>query len=154
MTELAGLRRATADDLDAVVALQRAAYAKNRPVLGVEPMPLLADYSQILLECEVWLSESPQGLDGVLVLEPRKDDVLLWSVATAPRVQGAGLGNRLLEATETRARQLGHRRVRLYTGDRLASNVAWYMRHGYDQERVESLGDRKVIHLIKILDPA
>jgi ribosomal protein S18 acetylase RimI-like enzyme len=151
---LDGLRRATADDLDAIVALQRSAYASNRPGLGVEPLPLLADYSQILLECEVWLLESPEGLDGVLVLEPRVGDVLLWSVATAPQARGRGIGNRLLTAAEVRTRALGRRRVRLYTGERLADNVAWYKRHGYVQERVEALGDRKVIHLVKNLDQA
>jgi GNAT superfamily N-acetyltransferase len=152
LTDLAGLRRATAGDLDAIVTLQRAAFAKNRPVLGVEPLPLLADYAQILLECEVWLLEGPQGLDGVLVLEPRADDVLLWSIATAPHAQGAGIGNRLLAASEARARELGRSRVRLYTGDRLANNIAWYKRHGYVHERVESLDDRKVVHLVKNLD--
>jgi N-acetylglutamate synthase-like GNAT family acetyltransferase len=104
------------------------------------------------MECEVWLLESPDGIDGILVLEPRADDVLLWSVATAPRVRGSGIGNRLLHATDVRARELGRSRVRLYTGERLADNVAWYKRHGYVQERIESLGDRKVIHLVKNLD--
>ena len=149
-----GLRRATADDLNAVIALQRAAYAKNRPVLGVEPMPLLADYAQILLGYEVWLLDGPQGLDGVLVIEPRADDVLLWSIATAPHAQGTGLGNRLLAATEARARQLKRNRVRLYTGERLAENIAWYKRHGYVHERVEVLDDRQVVHLVKNLDQA
>jgi N-acetylglutamate synthase-like GNAT family acetyltransferase len=148
---LDGLRRATAEDLSAVVALQRAAYARHVPA-GGQPLALLADYSQILMECEVWLLESPDGIDGILVLEPRADDVLLWSVATAPRVRGSGIGNRLLHATDVRARELGRSRVRLYTGERLADNVAWYKRHGYVQERIESLGDRKVIHLVKNLD--
>ena len=40
------LRRATRDDLSAVTALQRAAYAKNRAILGVEPLPLMADYGR------------------------------------------------------------------------------------------------------------
>lgn len=152
MNGLDGLRRATAEDLSAVVALQRAAYAKNIPPGGAKPLALLADYSQILMACEVWLLESPHGIDGILVLEPRADDVLLWSVATAPRVRGTGIGNRLLQATELRARQLGRKRVRLYTGERLPDNVAWYKRHGYAQERIESLGDRKIIHLVKALD--
>ena len=42
------LRRAGPGDLAVVTALQRAAYAKNRPLLGVEPLPLLADYDEIL----------------------------------------------------------------------------------------------------------
>lgn len=154
MNGLRGLRRATAADLDAIVILQRAAYAKNRSPLGVEPLPLLADYAQILLECEVWLLDGPKELDGVLVLEPRADDVLLWSVATAPRVQGSGLGNHLLAVTEARARELGHSKVRLYTGERLADNIAWYKRHGFVHERVEVLDDRKVVHLVKNLDQA
>ena len=39
--------RATACDLTRVVALQRAAYARNRDLLGVEPLPLMADYAEI-----------------------------------------------------------------------------------------------------------
>jgi len=101
------LRRATRDDLPAVVALQRAAYAKNRPLLGVEPLPLLADYSEILADYEVYLAERDGALDGVLILEPRPDDLLIWSVATAPQAQGRGIGNTMLAFTEMRARDLG-----------------------------------------------
>ena len=151
MNALAGLRRATADDLDAITALQRAAYAKNRPILGVEPLPLLADYAQILSRCEVWLLESVDGLDGVLILEPRADDLLLWSIATAAHRQGHGVGNRLLAATDARARQLGFNTIRLYTGEPLTGNIAWYERHGYARERVEDLGDRRVVHMVKRL---
>ncbi len=43
---MSALRRATADDLSAVTALQQAAYAKNRVLLGVEPLPLTADYAK------------------------------------------------------------------------------------------------------------
>ena len=50
MTEL---RRANAGDLPRIKALQRAAYAENRSILGVEPLPLLADYSEILSSHEV-----------------------------------------------------------------------------------------------------
>jgi hypothetical protein len=35
----AGLRRATTADEGALAALQEAAYAPNRPLLGVEPVP-------------------------------------------------------------------------------------------------------------------
>jgi GNAT superfamily N-acetyltransferase len=154
VNELAGLRRATAADLDAVTALQLEAYAQNRPILGVEPLPLLADYVQVLRDYEVWLLEGPDGLDAVLILEPHADDLLLWSVATAPRAQGRGLGNRLLAATEVRARELGRNRVRLYTGDKLADRIAWYQRRGYVHERTEALDDRRIVHLVKHLDPA
>jgi hypothetical protein len=83
------LRRATRSDLSAVTALQRAAYAKNRAILGVEPLPLLADYSQVFSDYEVYLAERAGALDGVLILEPRAHDLLIWSVATAPGRAGA-----------------------------------------------------------------
>jgi hypothetical protein len=51
------LRRATRDDLSAVTALQRAAYAKNRAILGVEPLPLMADYEKVFSDFEVYLAE-------------------------------------------------------------------------------------------------
>ncbi|HXW27034.1 MAG TPA: GNAT family N-acetyltransferase [Xanthobacteraceae bacterium] len=146
---LAGLRRADAGDVAAVTALQFSAYAKNRPLLGVEPLPLLADYGKILAEYETWLSESADGLDGVLILEPRSEDLLIWSIATAPHLHGRGLGRRLLAAAEERTRALGFTTVRLYTGEPLTHNIAWYERHGFARERIEDLGDRRAVHMVK-----
>src|SRR5947208_2744361 len=145
------MRRATTDDLPAVTALQRAAYAKNRAILGVEPLPLLADYSQVFSDYEVYLAERDGALDGVLILEPRAGDLLIWSVATAPAAQGRGVGNEMLAFAETRARELGLSRIRLYTGEPLIANIAWYTRHDYVHERLEDMGDRRIVHLIKQL---
>src|SRR5262249_48892507 len=112
---MAGLRRADATDIARVTALQQAAYAGNRPLLGVERLRLLADYAEVFSKYEVWLAEGTDGLAGVLILELRPDDLLLWSVAAAPAMRGTGVGKRLLAATEARARELGRRCVRLYT---------------------------------------
>ena len=145
------MRRATQDDLGAVVALQRAAYAKNRAILGVEPLPLLADYAEIFRHYEVWLAERGGALDGVLILEPRADDLLIWSIAVAPQAQGRSVGNMMLAFAETRARDLGRTSIRLYTGQPLTFNIAWYTRHGYAHESTEDMGDRVRVNLIKHL---
>src|SRR2546421_4056841 len=145
------LRRATRDDLPAVMALQRAAYAKNRAILGVEPLPLLADYEEVFTNYEVYLAERDGALDGVLVLEPRAADLLIWSVATAPAAQGRGVGNQMLAFAESRARALGLTCIRLYTGEPLTFNIAWYTRHGYAHESTEDMGDRRAVHLVKQL---
>ena len=145
------LRRATRDDQPAVTALQRAAYARNRAILGVEPLPLMADYEKVFSDFEVYLAEREGALDGVLILQPRADDLLIWSVATAPAAQGLGVGNRMLAFAESRARALGLDRLRLYTGEKLTGNVAWYTRHGYVHERTEDMGDRRAVHLVKQL---
>ena len=147
-----GLRRATIDDLAGVMALQQAAYARNRAILGVEPLPLTADYAEVFSTYEIFLADGASGPDGVLILQPRADDLLIWSVATAPAAQGSGVGSRLLAFAESHARGLGLRCIRLYTGEKLAGNIAWYGRHGYLHERVEEMHDRRLVHLIKHLD--
>jgi ribosomal protein S18 acetylase RimI-like enzyme len=145
------LRRATIDDLPAVVALQRAAYAQNRAQLGVEPLPLLADYREIFAQSQVWLADEPEGLGGALILQARLNDLLIWSVATAPFARGRGIGNRMLAFAESRAHELGRTCIRLYTGKPLVNNIAWYTRRGYVHERTEDMGDRVAVHLIKQL---
>jgi ribosomal protein S18 acetylase RimI-like enzyme len=143
------LRWARPDETEKIAAFQRAAYDRNRAILGVEPIPLKADYAKILGDYEVWLYEDEAKLAGVLILEPRPEDLLIWSVATAPDARRIGLGNRLLAAAERRARELGKRMMRLYTGELLVNNVAWYQRHGYAIERTEAMNDRRVVHMKK-----
>lgn len=148
------LQRARPSDLDALVALQRAAYAVNRPLLGVEPLPLLADYEAILRDMEVWVAREDGGrLGGALILQVRADHLLLWSIAVDPAAQGSGLGRALLDATDERARQLGLSVVRLYTGTPLRHLIEWYGRHGYVVERIEALSDRSITHMMKHLAP-
>ena len=146
------LRPAGASDLDRLAALQRKAYAANRAVLGVEPLPLQMDYAGLLARYEAWLFETEQGLAGALILDPFPDHLLIWSVATAPQAQGKGIGRRLLQAAEHRARQLGLGTIRLYTGEKLTQNVRWYHRHGYAIDRVEEMPDRRAVHMVKHLD--
>jgi ribosomal protein S18 acetylase RimI-like enzyme len=147
-------RRATASDLPAIEALQQAAYARNRRLLGVEPLPLRVDYADILQRMEVWLAEERGQHRGVLILEPRPDDMLIWSIAAAPDAQKQGLGEIMLDAAEVRARQTGRRTMRLYTGAVLEGLIRWYHRHGYEVERHEQLPDRHITHMIKHLTGA
>jgi ribosomal protein S18 acetylase RimI-like enzyme len=154
------LQRATAADRDAVEDLQHAAYTANREVLGVEPVPLLADYVAIFRHYEVWIKPGTapnSGLDAALILEIERppgfeDDILIWSVSTSPASQMLGLGHALLECAEQRARELGRRHIRLYTGQRLTHLVDWYRRNGYELERTEELADRTLVHMIKNLN--
>ena len=145
------LERARPADLPALVALQHRAYARNRALLGVEPLPLQVDYADILADYEVWLAREGDAIIGAIILEPRRDDLLLWSIATAPGGQGKSLGKALLAATETRTHELGRDVVRLYTGTVLTHLVAWYARHGYMVERIEQLPDRSITHMVKRL---
>ena len=86
---------------------------------------------------------------GILILESRPDDLLIWSVATAPDARRSGIGNELLAAAESRARELPKCVIRLYTGELLVDNIAWYQRRGYAIERLEALSDRRIVHMIE-----
>lgn len=149
-------RGCAARHLGDVVRLQHAAYAANRLLLGVEPMPLQADYAERFRNCEVWVlpqAASPDDILAALILDTnRADDVLIWSVASDPDKQRSGLGSILLAAAETRARQLQRTRIRLYTGQPLQHLVDWYGRKGYVTERIEKLADRSLVHMIKFID--
>jgi ribosomal protein S18 acetylase RimI-like enzyme len=146
------LRRARPDEAEKIAAFQRAAYARNRAILGVEPIPLQADYAEILRRYEVWLRGEEETTTGILILESRPDDLLIWSIATAPEARRSGIGNELLAAAENRARELRKNIIRLYTGELLVDNVAWYQRRGFAIERLEALSDRRIVHMIKKLE--
>ena len=145
------LRLATPNDLAALVALQHAAYAPNRVVLGVEPIPLQADYCEIMGSMEVWLLFDADALQGALILEPHADHLLIWSVATDPAHAHRGAGRQLLAAADARAETLGLDVIRLYTGTRLNHLVAWYGRHGYVTDHIEQRPDRSITHMSKSL---
>jgi GNAT superfamily N-acetyltransferase len=144
-------RRAEPGDVPALEALQRAAYARNRTLLGAEPLPLQANYEEIVERMEAWLFGPPHELRGVLVLEAEPDALLIWSVASAPEAQGAGLGGLMLNFAERRAHELNLADVRLYTGEKLRDNVDWYRRRGFAIERLETLADRAIVHMRKRL---
>lgn len=149
------LHRARPDDCAAVTKIQHAAYRKNRRLLGVEPLPLQADYPAIFKTCEVWLKSAEiavTGIDAVLILETgRPKDVLIWSIAIQPSRQQQGIGKALLACAEQRARELGRDSIRLYTGEKLTHLINWYDRSGYEVERVEELEDRNIVHMYKLL---
>jgi GNAT superfamily N-acetyltransferase len=145
-------RRAGPSDVARIEALQRSAYARNRDLLGVEPLPLRVDYCEIVARMEVWLFGADEAPSGVLALEAEPAALLIWSVATAPTAQGLGLGGAMLDFAQNRARELNLRSLRLYTGQKLVDNVAWYQRRGFAIERVETLADRRIVHMSKRLD--
>ncbi len=145
------IRPAAADDLAGIVRLQHRAYAANRALLGVEPLPLLVDYAALLDRMQSWLAFAGPNLSGVLIMDLRPDDALIWSVASDPDGQGVGVGTALMRHAEAVTLQSGQKIIRLYTGSRLTDRIAWYRRLGFDVEREEELPDRVLVHMVKRL---
>ena len=138
-------RRATSDDLQAVACIVLAAYAHYVPRLGREPGPMLDDYGALIEHGRVHVVERDGVAEGVVVLIPQDDAMLLDNVAVAPAAQGTGLGRALLAFAEREAVAAGYRSIRLYTNEAMTENIRLYARLGYrETHRVVEQGLRRV----------
>lgn len=145
-----GIRPAESADQPAVEAIVRAAYTPWAEVIGIEPLPMVADYGALIAEGAVYVLENG-AIDALLVLRPESGVLLVDNVAVRPDRQGRGLGRRLLTFAEFRARSLGLPALRLYTNEKMASNIGLYESIGYRETGRETLSGRSAVHMRKEL---
>jgi ribosomal protein S18 acetylase RimI-like enzyme len=139
------LRPAIHGDLSAVQEIVRAAYIHYVARIGREPGPMLDDYVALIGEGRVHVAERDGVVQGILVLLPQDDAMLLDNVAVAPQAQGSGLGRLMLEFAERAASEAGYDAIKLYTNEAMTENIALYTRIGYvETHRVEEKGLRRV----------
>jgi mycothiol synthase len=107
LTELV-VRRPSLDDLDAVVELGN---AFERVFLGAEsftPGEIADEWRQLDLEQDAWLVLVPGGrLAGYATLEERGDGRFLSDGYVHPELRGLGVGGKLVDLAEERARARG-----------------------------------------------
>jgi GNAT superfamily N-acetyltransferase len=143
-------RRATPDDAAAIRALTRAAYSTWVTPDGREPKPMTADYDAAVRAHRFDLLEREGQLVALIETVDEGDVVLVENVAVAPALQGHGLGTRLLALADEIARAEGKRRIRLYTNQLWAENIALYQKLGYGIDRVEQVAPSRVrVHMSK-----
>jgi ribosomal protein S18 acetylase RimI-like enzyme len=139
------IRLACMHDLVFVEAIVRAAYARYVPRIGRAPAPMDDDYAARIAQARVHVLENGCVIQGLIVLLPEKDALLLDNVAVDPACQGSGLGRKLLAFAEQAARAAGHDVIRLYTNEAMTENIALYTRLGYaETHRGEEKGLRRV----------
>ena len=145
------LRVATMEDRQAVEAIVQAAYSRYVPRIGRPPGPMLDDYSALIREGHVHVIQRGAMVEGVLVLIPEKDGMLLDNVAVIPTAQGIGLGRKMIEFAEQTARNAGCQSIRLYTNEAMKENIKLYSSLGYTEtHRGDEKGLRRV-YMTKIL---
>jgi ribosomal protein S18 acetylase RimI-like enzyme len=145
------LRLAVRSDLDAVEEIVRAAYTPYVSRIGREPGPMIDDYDALIAQRRVHVIACDDVVQGILVLIPEPDAMLIDNVAVAPAAQGRGIGRKLLEFAERAAIARGYRHIRLYTNEAMTENIALYARIGYaETHRAEEKGLRRV-HMAKQL---
>ncbi|MBF9234435.1 GNAT family N-acetyltransferase [Microvirga alba] len=145
------LRPAIQSDLATVHEIVRAAYTHYIARIGRKPGPMLDNYSALISDGRVYVAERDDTVQGVLVLVPQKDAMLLDNVAVAPEAQGSGIGRRMLEFAEQTAIKAGYGFIKLYTNEAMTENIALYTRFGYaETHRAEERGLRR-LYMSKVL---
>ncbi len=121
------IRRAVADDLDALVALEQRSFNQDRLSRAQYRRHLDSDSAQILV------ARSTPVLLGAAVLFFRRRSRIarLYSLAIDTTARGRGLGKAMLEACEQVARRRHCNRVRLEVRDDNAAAIALYERGGF-----------------------
>ena len=145
------IRRATADDAEAVRDLTRRAYGKWVAVLGREPQPMTADHLQAIRRNRVDVVMEVDRIVALVHTVDRPDDLLVENLAVDPDRQRRGLGDVLLGLAEAIAAASGKPAVRLYTNSLMAGNVGFYAARGYRVEGEEPFGAGTRVHMVKAL---
>jgi len=137
-----------------VAACVEAAYRHYVERNGKYPAPMLDDYALVIGTHDVTVAECDGEIGGVLVVREAEEGFLLDNIAVHPDCQGAGVGRRLLELSEDKARAAGYDSIYLYTQEIMVENQELYARIGYvEYARRHEIGlDR--IYMRKQLAPA
>lgn len=155
MTAVASvMRMASPEDLQRVVELTASAYAPYTAAFGAPPLPVTEDYSVRIAKGEVWVCDVDGEVAGLIVIEILADHLDIFSVAVSPSFQGKGLGVRMMRWVEDHARGKGLPELRLFTNDRMTSNIALYEKLGYAETAREPNPHRKgwiLVHMSKRL---
>jgi len=123
-----GLRRAMLSDLAELMRLETICFEdwrqdSRRVIRGSLSNP----------RHEVWVVPNPEGdgLTACLYLRLRMPRVRIYSIATDPQRQGAGLGRELMEFSRTLALELGANTLSLEADAARDTLTAWYERLGF-----------------------
>lgn len=123
----ASIRRATLDDVAALVGIEDASFPGNR--LDRRRFRYLLEQAH----CALLVDADDDTLRGYVLLLFRANSTIarLYSIATHPAHLGRGVGARLVDAAERQARALGHTCLRLEIRADNAASLALFRRRGY-----------------------
>jgi predicted N-acetyltransferase YhbS len=132
------------DNVSAITALLHRAYARLGEMglryMAVDQGDDITRQRMTAAECYLALRDnlpigtvlfkSPERTRGSPWLD-RPDVAGIAQLAVEPALQRSGLGSRLMQAAETRARECGAREIALDTAEPAEHLVSWYASRGY-----------------------
>ena len=147
------IRAAKPEDRQNVLRCVNVAYAVYVGIVGRRPAPMLANYDALIEQGTVYVIDGARGIDGVLVIRPHDDHLLLENVAVRPSRQKQGLGRKLIAFAEDQAMERGLSEVQLYTHVRMEGNLSVYPRLGYEETERRSEDGYERVYFRKQLQP-
>jgi GNAT superfamily N-acetyltransferase len=149
------IRRAEPADVPDVERIVENAYARWVGPVGMRPGPMDDDYVAEVANGRVNVLEDGGRIVGLFVLLECDDHILIQNVAVAPGCQGQGYGGELLAFAEREAIRTGVPEMRLYTHEKMDTNIAWYTRDGWvEQTRAEQDKFRRIFFAKPVRTPA
>jgi GNAT superfamily N-acetyltransferase len=145
------MRLASAEDVDAIRELVRAAYAKWVPVVGREPRPMTAAYQDSINRHRFDLLHADTKLIAQIETAIREDHLWIENLAVLPEYQGRGYGRRLSAHAEQLAAGAGLSEVRLLTNAAFEANVRLYEAVGYQTTSTEPFMGGTTLYMSKQL---
>jgi len=128
------IRLANPADLPAIRACAVEAYTPFITAIGRKPAPMIADFEAQIGARQVHVAEDQTGrLLGFIVFFPQAGHMFLENVAVVPAATGQGIGKALISHCEMEALALGLPCVRLYTNEKMTTNLRIYPKLGYSE---------------------
>src|SRR5712672_815242 len=124
-------------DAAAIRKLTRQAYAKWVPVIGREPKPMTADYTEAVKKHRFDFLYENGELAALIETVGCSDHLLIENVAVSPSFQGKGYVRMLMAHAEKLAASSNFEQVKPYTNKLFVENVQLYIRLGYSVDREE-----------------
>jgi ribosomal protein S18 acetylase RimI-like enzyme len=149
MSDTEEWRQGVATDATAIRDLTRAAYAKWVPVIGREPKPMTADYTQAVLKHRFDLIYINGKRAALIETIMETDYLLIENVAVSPSFQKRGLGRKLMAHAEKLATSSGFSEIKLYTNKLFTENIQLYAKLGYHVDREEAFLGGFLVHMSK-----
>jgi len=127
------------------------AYAPWVAVVGKRPAPMDDDYAHHIAAGEVFVLDDAGAIAALAVLIAAPDHLLLDNVAVDPARHGGGLGRRMIAFAEQAARQRGYGELRLFTNERMVSNIGLYERLGFVETHRDTVAGHRRVFMTKPL---
>lgn len=127
------IRLAQLSDVAAIRACAEQAFAQYVAAIGKRPAPMDADFATQIVNQKIAVANYQAQFAGYVACYPDGDALHLDAVAVLPAFTGRGIGKRLIDYVERKAKAEGFQAVELFTNEKMTNNLVIYPRLGYQE---------------------